>query len=180
MIRGHPFIMFAKFSGFWTPSPPCSQSGFIYKTKFTQPPLMHSHFDLIFRPPSPLCERNKWIAPYEWTGARLSPGGWQKMRNMHGCTVYLLTPPRLATNITMLNPDCRCHKSKPCRMMQTVSIAIPNIDSLGEVLMIFRAVLFAPTLALFIRSLPTRAGSCIMLRMWCGDIAFLPLLSVPH
>ena len=28
--------------------PPCSQSGLIYKTKFTQPPLLHSHFGQIF------------------------------------------------------------------------------------------------------------------------------------
>ena len=33
-IRGHPFITFAKFSGFWTPSPPVRI--------FTQPPLLRT------------------------------------------------------------------------------------------------------------------------------------------
>ena len=42
LVRGHPFITFAKFSGFWTPSPPCSHFGLTHKTKFTQPRLLRS------------------------------------------------------------------------------------------------------------------------------------------
>ena len=61
MTRGHSFITFAKFSGFWTPSPPCSLFGLNHKTKFTQPRLLHSLLGTL--PPTPLCERNKWIAP---------------------------------------------------------------------------------------------------------------------
>ena len=40
-IRGRPYMTSAKFSGFWTPSPPCPHLGLIYCTKFTQPPLLH-------------------------------------------------------------------------------------------------------------------------------------------
>ena len=40
-FRGHPYMTSAKFSGFWTPSPPCPHLGLIYSTKFTQPPLLH-------------------------------------------------------------------------------------------------------------------------------------------
>ena len=38
--RGHPYMMFAKFWDFLTPSP-CPHLGLIYSTKFTQPPLLH-------------------------------------------------------------------------------------------------------------------------------------------
>ena len=41
-VRVHPFITYAKFLGFWTPSPPCSLSGLNHRTKFTQPCLLHS------------------------------------------------------------------------------------------------------------------------------------------
>ena len=57
VIRGHPFITFAKFSGFLTTSSPCLQSGLIYSTKFTQPPFLHSHFGLFFYSPLPLSAR---------------------------------------------------------------------------------------------------------------------------
>ena len=38
---GRPYMTSAKFSGFWTPSPPCPHLGLIYSTKFMQPPLLH-------------------------------------------------------------------------------------------------------------------------------------------
>ena len=63
VIMGHPFITFAKFSRFWTPSPPLlvcflgwiiglNSCNLAYYIRFWVP-----------SPPPPLCERNKWIAP---------------------------------------------------------------------------------------------------------------------
>ena len=62
-LRGHPFITFAKFWRFWTP-PVLNQGWYtvLYSRNLTY--LVHSHFGLIFWPPPPLCERNKWIAHY--------------------------------------------------------------------------------------------------------------------
>ena len=59
-FRGHPFIMFVKFSAFLNPLPPLVRI-------FTQPistiVRIIGHFS---QPPPtpPWCERNKWIAPY--------------------------------------------------------------------------------------------------------------------
>ena len=60
-VRGHPFITLAKFSGFWTPFPPCSLFWLNHMAKFSQPRLLHSLLGTL--PPPPLCERNKRIAP---------------------------------------------------------------------------------------------------------------------
>ena len=40
-LRERPYMTTAKFSGFWTRSPPCPHLGLIYSTKFTQPPLLN-------------------------------------------------------------------------------------------------------------------------------------------
>ena len=59
--RGRPYIMSAKFSGFWTPSPPCPHLGRIYSTKFTQPPLL------------------------QWSAVRVTPSGIGKSVTVTDC-----------------------------------------------------------------------------------------------
>ena len=41
-VRGHPLSTYAKFSGFLTPSSPCTHFGQVCKTKFTQTPLLRT------------------------------------------------------------------------------------------------------------------------------------------
>ena len=54
LTKGASIYYIRKIFGILDPLPPCSQSGLIYSTKFTQPPLLHSHSGQIFRPPLPL------------------------------------------------------------------------------------------------------------------------------
>ena len=58
-VRGHPFITFAKFLGFWNPPPLVCNQG--WSTVLNSRNLPYC---IRFWVPSPLCKRNKWIAPY--------------------------------------------------------------------------------------------------------------------
>merc|ERR1712020_186837 len=51
VLRGQVHMTSAKFSGFWTPFPPCPNFSLTYSIEFTQPPLLHL---LLAQPPSPL------------------------------------------------------------------------------------------------------------------------------
>ena len=59
--RGRSQMTSAKFSGFWTPSPPCQHVGPIYSTKITQPRLLRQNLGNPL--PPPLIWRHLWMAP---------------------------------------------------------------------------------------------------------------------